>query len=110
MDASARTPSQATSKASPGETNGPAAGIGSIGRNRSGRARWKGRSSSTVWDRAGTLADCTTPGQAVRRRAAGRAADVFAATLTLAARLAAGFSAGFFFPAFVASHDPFSAG
>src|SRR5207244_10029737 len=76
---------------------------------RSGRARWKGRSSSTVWDRAGTIPDCTTPGQAVRRRAAGRAAEVLAATLTLAARLAAGFSAGFFFPCLVAYTDAFSA-
>src|ERR1700687_952542 len=105
MDASARTPSQATSKAYSCESKGPAAGVGSIGRRRSGKARWKCRSSSTVWDRAGTLADCTTPDQAVRRRAAGRAADVFAATLTLAARLAAGVSRAFFFPALVASTD-----
>src|SRR3977135_364724 len=101
MDASARTPSHDTSKAYSGESNGAAAGIGSIGRSRSGKARWKGRSSSTAWDRAGTLADWTPPDQAVRRRAAGRADDVFAATLTFAARLAAGFSAGFFFPCLV---------
>src|SRR5438874_3286041 len=56
IDASARTPSQATSKAYSAESKGAAAVIGSIGRSRSGSTRSKGRSSSTVCERDGILA------------------------------------------------------